>query len=147
MNDEVKLHLVDWDTVYSPISKSGLGIRNVRKFNQALLGKWLWRYAHEEEAWWRSVLVAKYGSTWGGWRSFDITEGHGVGLWKFICMGWQNFKRYFRFDPGVGFKINFWEDVWCGESSLKDSFPGLLSIARLKEASIANNVERSNGVV
>jgi hypothetical protein len=63
LNDEVKLHLIDWDTVCSPISEGGLGIRNVRKFNQALLGKWLWRYAHEGEAWWRSVLVAKYGST------------------------------------------------------------------------------------
>jgi hypothetical protein len=36
MNDEVKLHLVDWDTVCSPISEGGLGIRKVRKFNQAL---------------------------------------------------------------------------------------------------------------
>jgi hypothetical protein len=39
LNDEVKLHLVDWDIVCSPISEGGLGIRNVRKFNQALLGK------------------------------------------------------------------------------------------------------------
>jgi hypothetical protein len=146
LNDEVKIHLVDWDTVCSPISEGGLGIRNVKKFNQALLGKWLWQYAHEEDAWWRSVLEAKYGSTWEGWRSCDITEAHGVGLWKFICMGWNNFKRHFRFDPGVGSKISFWEDVWCGEVSLKDTFPGLCSIARLKEASIADNVERSNGV-
>jgi hypothetical protein len=29
---------------------------------------------------WRSVLVAEYGSIWGGWRSCDITEAHGVGL-------------------------------------------------------------------
>jgi hypothetical protein len=92
-------------------------------------------------------LVAKYGSTWGGWRSCDITEAHGVGLWKFIYMGWRNFKRHFRFDPGDGSKISFWEDVWCGETSLKDSFPGLFSIASLKEASIADNVERSNDVV
>jgi hypothetical protein len=41
LNDEAKLHLVDWDTVCTPISKGGLGIRKVRKFNQALLGKWL----------------------------------------------------------------------------------------------------------
>jgi hypothetical protein len=87
LNEEPKLHLVDWDTVCSSIAEGGLGIRNVRKFNQALLGKWLWRFAHEEGAWWRSILVAKYGSSWGGWHSYDITEAHGVGLWKFICKG------------------------------------------------------------
>jgi hypothetical protein len=114
--------------VCSPISEGGVWIRNVRKFNQALLGKWLWWYAHEEGAWWRSVLVAKYGSSRGGWHSCDISESHGV-VWKFICMGWSNFQRNFRFDSGVGSKISFWEDVWCGESSLKDTFPSLFSIA------------------
>ena len=44
-------NLVDWDMVCSPISEGGLGIRNVRKFNQALLGKCLWWYAHKEDAW------------------------------------------------------------------------------------------------
>jgi hypothetical protein len=53
----------------------------------------------------------------------------------------------FRFDPGVGSKISFWENVWCWESSIKDSYPGLFSIARLNEASIADYVERSNGVI
>jgi hypothetical protein len=61
MNDDFKFHLVEWDKVCSPIDEGGLGIRNMRRFNQALLGKWLWRFAHEEGAWWRSVLVAKYG--------------------------------------------------------------------------------------
>ena len=91
--------------------------------------------------------MAKYGSSRGGWRSCDITESHGVGLWKFICMGWQNFKGHFRFDLGIGSKISFWEDVWCEERSVKDTFPGLFSITRFREASIADNVERSNGVI
>jgi hypothetical protein len=147
LNDEVKLHLVDWDTVCSPISKGGLGIRNVRKFNQALLGKWLWRYAHEEGAWWRSILVAKYGSSRGKWCSYDITESHEVGLWNFICMEWSNFMRHFRFETGVGSRISFWEDVWCGERSLKDTFPGLFSIASFREASFAENMERSNDAI
>jgi hypothetical protein len=124
--------------VCSPISEGGVWIRNVRKFNQALLGKWLWWYAHEEGAWWRSVLVAKYGSSRGGWHSCDISESHGV-VWKFICMGWSNFQRNFRFDSGVGSKISFWEDVWCGESSLKDTFPSLFSIARFREVFVADN--------
>ena len=42
MGDEQKLHLVNWNQVCRPIGVGGLGIRNVHKFNQALLGKWLW---------------------------------------------------------------------------------------------------------
>jgi hypothetical protein len=40
-NEEVKFHLVEREKVCSPIDEGGLGIRNVRRFNQALLRKWL----------------------------------------------------------------------------------------------------------
>jgi hypothetical protein len=71
IGEEFKFHLVNWSKVCSPISNGGLGIRNLRIFNKALLGKWLWRYAHERKAWWKSVVDAKYGSTWAGWCSVD----------------------------------------------------------------------------
>jgi hypothetical protein len=145
--DEVKFHLVEWAKVCSSIDEGGLGIRNVRRFNQALLGKWLWRFAQEEGAWWRLVLVVKYGLVWGVWRSGDIFGSHGVGLWKFICMGWQIFKSHFRFNLGEGSKIRFWDEVWRGDRAHKVAFPGLFNIASFKEASIADNVERFNGVV
>ena len=73
------MHLVEWDKVRSLTDEGGLGIRKIRRFNQALLGKWLWRFVHEEGAWWRLVLVAKYGSDWGGWFSGVIPGSHGVG--------------------------------------------------------------------
>jgi hypothetical protein len=41
MNDETKFHLFEWAKVCSPIDEGGLGIRNLKRFNQALLGKWL----------------------------------------------------------------------------------------------------------
>jgi hypothetical protein len=93
------------------------------------------------------MLVAKYGSDWGGWRSGVISGSHGVGLWKFICMGWQNFRRFCKFDIGEGPKIRFWDDGWCGERALKEKYPGLFSIARFKEASIANNMEPSSNSI
>jgi hypothetical protein len=97
--------------------------------------------------WWRSVLVAKYGSIWGGWHTRAILGSHDVGLWKYICMGWQSFKSHIRFDPGEGSRIRFWEDVWCGDRPLKVAFLGLFTIAMFKDTPIAENVERSNGTI
>ena len=39
LGDEPKFHLVDWSTVCSLLSLGGLGTRNLRTFNIALLGK------------------------------------------------------------------------------------------------------------
>lgn len=61
MWEEFKFHLVNWPTVCTPISRRGLEIRHLMKFNQAILGKWMWRCQHEGEALWKSVIDAKFG--------------------------------------------------------------------------------------
>ena len=103
--------MVNWDKVCSPIADGGLGIRKLRVFNPALLGKWLCHYTHEREAWWRVVVEAKYGLVWGGWHSLDTIGLHGVGLWRFICKGWQLFSSHTSFDLGNGCNIKVLDDV------------------------------------
>ena len=44
-----------------PVEMGGLGIRSVVSFNQALLGKWLWRYGYEVTHLWWQVISTKYG--------------------------------------------------------------------------------------
>ena len=44
----------------------GLGIRRIGVFNQALLGKWLWRFGNEVTHLWRKVIATKYGEASGG---------------------------------------------------------------------------------
>jgi len=71
---------VSWSKVYLPISEGGLGIMNLMEFNGALLGKWLWHYGLEREAWWRVVMDSKFGSLWGGWCSLEPASVFRVGL-------------------------------------------------------------------
>jgi len=38
-----------------------LGVRRIRDFNSALLGKWCWRLLMERDSLWFRVLAARYG--------------------------------------------------------------------------------------
>ena len=58
---ERKAHLVKWEVVCGDKVNGGLGIRKFTIMNEALLGKWTWRFASDKEALWKQVLVAKYG--------------------------------------------------------------------------------------
>ena len=44
--DNHKIAWVSWETVCLSKEKGGLGIRDLTKFNQALLGKWKWDLFH-----------------------------------------------------------------------------------------------------
>jgi hypothetical protein len=53
----------------------------------------------------------------------------------------DSFSRFTRFVVGDGSNISFWHDLWCGDTALKVAFPALFGIARVKDASIADNLE------
>ena len=134
LGEEFKFHLVNWKQICTPIRSGGLGIRNLVLFNQALLGKWLWRFATEKRALWRRIIVLKYGSLGGDWCSCSVSGPYGVSLWKSISRGWANFSRFISYKVGDGSSISFWTDNWCGVSPLKLQFPDLYRMARFKNA-------------
>jgi hypothetical protein len=85
-----------------PNFKGGLGIINLVMFNYVLLGKWLWRFGIERDAWWRVVVDSKFGSLWGGWCSLEPVGAFEVGLWKNIRKGRDTFSSFVRFEVGDG---------------------------------------------
>ncbi|KAG6721785.1 hypothetical protein I3842_03G129400 [Carya illinoinensis] len=123
--------------ICAPVIQGGLGVCDLRTFNKALLGKWLWRYHSEGGSLWKEITDARYGATWGGWCSNKVRGGYCVGLWKFIRSGWSCFERNVRFVVGDGNLISFWRDVWCGDHALERVYPTLFRIATNREASVA----------
>ena len=87
IGDDRKIHLVNWSKVCRLVKNGRLGIRCLRRFNYALLTKWLWRYGWENDALWRRVVGAKYRNEWGVWCSKYVSRTYGVCLWKFIRSG------------------------------------------------------------
>jgi UDP-N-acetyl-D-mannosaminuronic acid transferase (WecB/TagA/CpsF family) len=58
----------------------GLGLRKLGICNQAMLGKWLWRFGEEENHLWRRVIAAKHGMVWGHWTTKVIRNTDGYSL-------------------------------------------------------------------
>ena len=99
-----------WEKVCFPLEHGGLGIRKIVPFNQALLGKWLWRYGHEPTHLWRRVIAMKYGEGKGGQSTRVCRRAHGCGLWRNISEGWESFSKHFTFVVRDDSRILFWHD-------------------------------------
>ncbi|GAU21951.1 hypothetical protein TSUD_110910 [Trifolium subterraneum] len=101
----------------------GLGVRKVKEFNVALLGKWCWRLKTERGGLWRRVLAHKYGEVIG-----EIEVGGGRKL-------------------GNGEDSLFWDDPWLGEGFvLRERFPRLAGLSAEPGISVGALYRRGWGV-
>jgi hypothetical protein len=48
---------------------------------------------------------------------------------------------------GVGSKVIFWHDIWCGDTPLKPSYLALFSIAWQKDVWVADNMHVQYGII
>ena len=142
---EKKISLVIWATVCSEKKKGGIGLKSLSKLNKALLCKWSWRFANDQNALCRKAICCKFGESIGGWHTRDLRGGYGTSLWKEIRKEWFVFLQNAAFVLGDGRRINFWSDVWCGGEALSNSFPTLFNLATNKEAKVADIWEIREG--
>jgi hypothetical protein len=64
-------------------------------------------------------------------------------------VGWKcsYLSKGAQLTDGDGSRTCFWTDVWFGAVSLKDSFPELYQITRVKDALVANHLQFCNDFV
>ena len=83
----------------------------------------------------------------GGWYTGAVTGPYSVGLWKNINQGWPSFSRHILYDIGDRSRVKFWQDWWCGETSLAVRYPDLFRFCKNKDASVAELMMSTNGVL
>ncbi|GKV28743.1 hypothetical protein SLEP1_g37755 [Rubroshorea leprosula] len=139
--EERKIKWVSWDKVCKKKEEGGLGVRELRKFNLALLGKWWGRLAENREGLWKRVIIGKYGERGGHWMDWiKEKEGLGSSWWRDVCcidkldrerVGWLS--EGFRLKLGDGKRVSFWWDNWCGVGHLANKYPRLYLISTGKD--------------
>jgi len=74
-----KISWIGWHNVCLQKEFGGLEVRQLRKFNYALLGKWCWRMLVYRSGFSYRVLVARMAKQVGGWgpELFCLVEGGG----------------------------------------------------------------------
>ena len=130
--DQKHISWVSWANVCKPKEEGGLGVKDIRMFNCALLAKWKWRLLSEEKGIWKEILVSKY--CLGEDRGQESSKSHSW-WWRDIFRecdegeseGW--FQKSVAWKIGSGDKVRFWEDAWVENKKLKTLFPRLFSVS------------------
>ncbi|GKV24334.1 hypothetical protein SLEP1_g33961 [Rubroshorea leprosula] len=148
-----KINWVKWDTVCKDKELGGLGVKDLRKFNLALLAKWWGRLVNKDKGLWKKVIVEKYGKE--GEPSYNWLReniGYGSTWWRDICRlnnieckheGWL--VEGFKIRVGDGGSIKFWWDEWCGEGQLANRFPRLYLLSAGKDFKVSQSRGWLNG--
>ncbi|GKV35665.1 hypothetical protein SLEP1_g43906 [Rubroshorea leprosula] len=135
--DTRKVHWVNWEKVCKGKHEGGLGVKSIRAFNLALLGKWWGKLAKGEAGLWSRLIKEKYGAGNDSWLSW-VKNGRGEGSswWKDVCRidvlgdnrnGWLS--NGFEIIVGDGDGISFWWDSWCKDGVLAHKFPRLYMLS------------------
>ena len=104
------MHWYDWKRVSLPKSVGGLGFRDLEKFNQALLGKQVWRILQNPGCLMARILKSRY------FQDGDILSAvlkkKASYAWKSILYGRDLIKQGMRYIIGDGSLINTRTDPW-----------------------------------
>ncbi|XP_048502752.1 uncharacterized protein LOC125498565 [Beta vulgaris subsp. vulgaris] len=105
-----KTHWKNWDAMCSLKCLGGMGFKDLRVFNDALLGRQAWRLVREPHSLMARVMKAKY---YPNHEFLDAYLGTSVSYsWKSIWSSKALLKEGVVWRVGTGANIHIWEDPW-----------------------------------
>ena len=119
----------------------GLGIKDISKFNAALMGRRIWALSSNQNRLWARILTSKY----GGWS--DLSNGRDK-VWH--SQWWRDLRKLNQqpefssihqqmvWKVQGGDKIKFWKDKWLGvDSNLQQQYNQLFLISGQQNSTIS----------
>lgn len=124
-----KIHWLAWDNMVLPKCMGGLGFRDLRLFNQALLARQAWRLIQFPDSLCARVLKARY---YPSCELIDAVHQQTCSpTWRSIESGLELLKKGLVWRVGDGKKIQIWRDQWIPrESTFKPTKKGSRSRVR-----------------
>ena len=110
MDGKTKMTWLSWDKVCTPNKEGGLGFRDLKAFNLALLAKQGWWLQTNMSSLAHRVLKARY------FQNSDFLRLHWdldlLFAWRSIMAMQKFFEHGYRWQVGNGTSIGIWTDKW-----------------------------------
>ncbi|KAE8682609.1 O-Glycosyl hydrolases family 17 protein [Hibiscus syriacus] len=149
-NSDRGIHWLKWETVCGPKSHGGLGFFDVSTRNRALLNKWIWRFGAENDSLWKRIISAKYNYTPDALIPKVGNSSKSSWVWRAIVKplvsNEGNLFSDLKCIMGNGAKIDFWNDHWTANFSLKDTFARVFRLAKKQYGNLTEFGIWENGV-
>ena len=109
-NDECKMAWMKWDKLCTPKAYSGMGFKDLRAFNLALLAKQGWQLQQKSISPFYHVFKSKYFP----YTSFvNAQKGRNPSyVWQSILVAQPIIRQGMRWQVGNGQSICVWKDKW-----------------------------------
>lgn len=117
LDSDSKKSKLSWEKVALPFHEGGLGIRRLKDWNIALLGKVFWK-----------ICNFGYHSAWKEWMRLNLIRDHSFWqmripqkcswTWRKVLNLRSTFRDFIRIRVGNGRNTLFWFDPWLDEGAL-----------------------------
>ena len=127
--------LVKWSMVCRPTAEGGLGVRNLRHTNTAMLMKWVRKLMQALSDMATQVLMENYERVFDWGQRSEHRQCQSA-FYKGLGQVFSQAQRMFQAKLGDGAHFRFWSDDWSGLGPLRDAFPRLYGLSVALEATV-----------
>ena len=126
--------MVAWDTVITPRMNGGLGVRDLKAHNMAMICKLMSNILQHSNVPCFNWFITQYGHR----EISTLRHSRDTNMWKCLKSSMHLVLHSTQCKLGDGTRISFWFDHWLQCGRLRFAFPVLFSFASSKHCTVAS---------